>query len=586
MVGCADHNKSPGVQPENLTGQSMFMPKTMQFDGQRKSVLQASRLRIAVVLSMFVVGFFVLSARAVEVAVVSPAGKTVAAQSVNVEYPRRADILDRNGNLLATTLTTYSLYADPSQVWDVQEVKEDLMRVLPDLDRTELDRRLTAKSRFQWIRRNLTPRQKQAVFELGQPGLGFKTEERRIYPRGPLAAHALGYASIDNRGLAGAELAFNDDILAMGKRGRPVNLSIDIRAQMAMDEELRKAMVTYQAKAGIGVITNIQTGEVISLVSLPDFDPNTPPAIDADGMLNRAARGVYEMGSTFKIFTVAMGLEEGIVSLEDGYDATQPLRIGNRVIRDYHAENRYLTLEEIFTHSSNIGSARLALDAGPDMLEQFLMSLGLFDKAPIELVESARPLLPKKWNESTAASVSFGHAMSVSPLALSAAIGALMNDGMYVPLTLEKHSNQTKVKTKRVVSVDTSRALQHLMRANVVNGSGTKSDVPGYRVGGKTGSAEKSTASGYDRDRLLSSFAAVYPTDAPKYLVLVMLDEPQATKDTFGYATGGWTAAPVAGRVIARTASFLGVEHRRAPEHGAPDQQHVAWHTPALTGEQ
>ncbi len=550
--------------------------QALQFEGERKQVLQAARYRLIALLSIFMAGFFVLGLRAVEVAILSPHAPSASTYAA-AEVPRRADVLDRHGQLLATTLTTYSLFVDPSQVWDPRETREAILTVLPDLDVAKLDEALGGKGRFQWVARNLTPKQKQAIFELGQPSLDFKLEERRIYPRNTLAAHAMGYAGVDNKGLSGAELAFDQEILAGGESGQPFQLSLDVRVQNALDDELRQAMDKHQAKGAVGIISDITTGEILALTSLPDYDLNDPQSAEGAAQFNRAARGVYEMGSTFKIFTVAMGLDEGVVTLEDSYDATKPLKIGGRVIHDYHAENRQLTVEEIFTHSSNIGTAQLALDAGPKTLQKFLKQLGLFDAADVELVESARPLLPKKWNDSTAASVSFGHAMSVSPLALTAAINALMNTGRYVPLTLKKRGAHEDVQGRQVVSAETSHAMLQLMRANVVRGSGSKADVPGYRVGGKTGTAEKSGAGGYDRDRLLSSFAAVYPTDAPKYSVLVILDEPKGLPETYGYATGGWTAAPVVGRVIARTASFLGVERRFDVPEPAKAQSLAQW---------
>lgn len=533
----------------------------LKFDGLYKAQLQAGRIRIAALLSVFAAGFLILGVRAGDVALFSAdhARHGGGAETVNT---RRADIVDRQGELLAATLATYSLYVDPSQVWDPVETREALLTVFPDLDPARLEKALTAKSHFQWIRRNLTPKQKHQVFMLGQPGLGFMVEERRVYPRGRLAAHTLGYSGQDNKGLAGAELAFDRDILRDGGLGRPVEMSLDMRVQFALDDELRRTVEKHQAKAGIGIVSDVQTGEILGLVSLPDFDPNALSKAVPDEMMNRTASAVYEMGSTFKLFTVAMGLDEGIVTLESGYDATKPLKVAGRVIHDYHAENRFLTVGEIFTHSSNIGSARLALDAGPKATRDFMQRMGFFRPAPIELSESARPILPAKWDEGTTASVSFGHAISVSPLSLAAAAGALLNGGEYVPLTLRKRELGDDLKKRRVVTPETSRAMLQLMRLNVASGTGSKAEVPGYRVGGKTGTAEKTGVGGYDRKRLLSSFLAVFPTDTPKYLVTIIVDEPKPAPDTYGYATGGWVAAPAAGRVIARIGPILGIERR------------------------
>ncbi len=533
----------------------------VRFDGLRKLRLQAGRLRIAAVLSAFVAGYLVLGVRAADVALLT-ASRISIYDGEKTAPPRRADIVDRNGELLAATLATYTLTVNPREVWDPVETREALLSVFPDLEPKRLDRALTAKSRYQLIRRNLTPRQKQQVFALGQPGLAFQVEEKRVYPRGRLASHVLGYSGTDHAGLAGAELAFDRDILRDGGLGRPVELSIDMRVQFALDDELRRTMEKHQALAGIAIVSDVTTGEILGLVSLPDYDPNSFHLADADARMNRAATAVYEMGSTFKIFTVAMGLDEGIVTLESGYDATRPLKIAGRTIRDYHAENRYLTVQEIFTHSSNIGTARLALDAGPQAMRAFMQRIGFFRPAPIELAESARPILPAKWDDSTTASVSFGHGVSVSPLSLVAAVGAMMNNGQYVPLTLRKRQPGDRPATHKVLNPATSRALLQLMRTNVAFGTGSKAEVPGYRVGGKTGTAEKPGVGGYDRKRLLSSFVAVFPTDQPRYLVTVLIDEPKPAPDTYGYATGGWTAAPTVGRVIARIGPVLGVERR------------------------
>jgi cell division protein FtsI (penicillin-binding protein 3) len=533
----------------------------VRFDGVHKARLQAGRIRIAALLSSFAMGFLALGVRAADVALFS-ADRITLHKTTQATPVRRADIVDRNGELLAATLATYSLYVDPSDVWDPVETREALLTVFPDMDPKKIDKALTAKSHFQWLRRNLTPKQKQAVFALGQPGLDFMVEESRIYPRGHLAAHTLGYVGQDNVGQAGAELAFDRDILRDGGLGRPIELSLDMRVQFALDDELRRAMEKHQAKGAIGIVSDVTTGEILGMVSLPDYDPNTHQRWGADNLMNRTATAVYEMGSTFKIFTVAMGLDEGIVTLDSTYDASRPLNIGGRVIHDYHAENRTLTVQEIFTHSSNIGSARLAMDAGVNTTRDFMKRMGFFRPAPIELAESARPILPVKWDESTVASVSFGHAMSVSPLSLVAAVGGLMNGGRYVPLTLKKRDPGDTIKSERIVSAATSEALLQLMRANVTNGTGTKAEVPGYRVGGKTGTAEKTGVGGYDRSRLLSSFVAVFPTDKPRYLVTIIIDEPKASPDTYGFATGGWTAAPAVGRVIARIGPILGVERR------------------------
>jgi cell division protein FtsI (penicillin-binding protein 3) len=327
-------------------------------------------------------------------------------------------------------------------------------------------------------------------------------------------------------------------------------------------------MVAHQALGAVGVVTDVHTGEILGMVSLPDFDPNAPGRADPNRLVNRAAQSVFEMGSTFKIFTSAMALDSGVVNIRSTFDASTPLKIGDRAIHDYHAENRSMTVEDIFLHSSNIGTAKMALMAGADRLTRYFKTFGLMDPAQVELAESARPILPRTWNPDTVASASFGHAISVSPLAVAAATGAIMNGGTYVPLTIARLDAAARPAGRRVVSQDTSRAMLDLMRANVLKGSGGKAEAVGLRVGGKTGSAEKAIGGRYVRDKLVSSFAAVFPTDGrledPRYLVLIIFDEPKGSKETWGFATGGWNAAPAAGRVIDRIAPFLGVARTRA----------------------
>ena len=370
------------------------MSRLLRIESDETKALEAARSRLRIMGMSLGVGFLLLAGRAVDIAVMGPADAApIARQAVHAET--RGDLFDRTGQVLATTLQTHSLYADPSLVWDARETAEALATVLPDIDVDALTEELGGRGRFVWVQRNLTPRQRQAVFSLGLPGLGFRMEPRRVYPRGRLASHIVGYTDRDMAGLAGAERAFDSALLSGD--GRPVALSIDMSVQFHVDEVLRSTMADFEADAAVGVVMNVRTGEILSMVSLPDYDPNRPTDADASGRLNRAAQSVYEMGSTFKAFTVAMALENGTATLESGYDASNPLRIGGHTIHDYHAENRQLTLAEIFTHSSNIGSSLIALEAGAEAQRGFLGDLRLLERAPIELAESADPLLPRQW---------------------------------------------------------------------------------------------------------------------------------------------------------------------------------------------
>jgi cell division protein FtsI (penicillin-binding protein 3) len=531
------------------------MTRLLRLEDEEVSAIDAARGRLMMIGMALAIAFGGLAIRALDLAI---GGSVAVADASVVIDQRRGDLVDRNGQVLATTLETYSLYADPTQVWDASETATALSTVLPNLDVDDLRSDLSSRRRFVWIQRNLTPRQRQAVFALGLPGLDFRIEPRRVYPRGRLASHAVGYTDRDMDGLAGGERAFNA-ALSSGD-GRPVALSIDMGVQFHVDEVLRLTMAEYRADAAVGVVMDVRTGEVVSLVSLPDFDTNRPASARPEERLNRATQSVYEMGSTFKAFTVALALESGVASPGETFDARGSLQVGGHTINDFHAENRQLTLEEIFTHSSNIGSSLIAMEAGAEAQRDLLTRLRLLERSPIELVESAEPLLPRNWGPTETATISYGHGVAVSPLAVAAAFAAIANGGIYVQPTLQLVRPGETIAGERVIDEEIADTVLGMMRQVVENGTGRRAEAIGYRVAGKTGTAEKPGRGGYDRNRLISSFSAVFPYDDPQYVVLVMLDEPHGTAATFNYATGGWTAAPAAGEIISRIGPILGVE--------------------------
>ncbi len=531
------------------------MTRLLRLEDEEVSAIDAARGRLMMIGMALAIAFGGLAIRALDLAI---GGSVAVADASVVIDQRRGDLVDRNGQVLATTLETYSLYADPTQVWDANETATALSTVLPNLDVDDLRSDLSSRRRFVWIQRNLTPRQRQAVFALGLPGLDFRIEPRRVYPRGRLASHAVGYTDRDMDGLAGGERAFNA-ALSSGD-GRPVALSIDMGVQFHVDEVLRLTMAEYRADAAVGVVMDVRTGEVVSLVSLPDFDTNRPASARPEERLNRATQSVYEMGSTFKAFTVALALESGVASPGETFDARGSLQVGGHTINDFHAENRQLTLEEIFTHSSNIGSSLIAMEAGAEAQRDLLTRLRLLERSPIELVESAEPLLPRNWGPTETATISYGHGVAVSPLAVAAAFAAIANGGIYVQPTLQLVRPGETIAGERVIDEEIADTVLGMMRQVVENGTGRRAEAIGYRVAGKTGTAEKPGRGGYDRNRLISSFSAVFPYDDPQYVVLVMLDEPHGTAATFNYATGGWTAAPAAGEIISRIGPILGVE--------------------------
>ncbi|HEX6859868.1 MAG TPA: penicillin-binding protein 2 [Caulobacteraceae bacterium] len=535
-----------------------------------------TRIRIFLVLSVFALAFTVLAMGAVRSAVFSDAARGGAYGGPLAGA--RADLVDRNGELLALDLTHYGVYLDPTEVWDEPATRRALLTTIADLQPRRLEKALRAGRRT-YLVGGLTPEQRDAIHDLGLPGIYFEEEQRRVYPLGPLAAHLIGFTDSGGEGLAGVERALNDDIRGASVGHGQVPLSIDLRVQAALEDELQKAAATFTPKGAVGIVTNVHTGEILAMASYPDFDPNEPGEASDEARLNRAAASVFEMGSTFKAFTVAAGLDAGVATPSSTYDASRPFQLGYRTIHDYHGTNRVLTLVDVFIHSSNIGTAKLAESLGPARLSRYFAGLGLTRQTPIELKESARPLTPKVWDEDTVASTSFGHGMNVSPLALTAAYGAVLNGGVLVPLTIRKQPDGYQPKGERVLSEETTLTMLQIMRANVERGTGGKANAEGLSVGGKTGTGEKYDPAirGYSNTRQVSSFAAVFPTtgpvDAPRYFVLILMDEPHGAAESYGFSTGGWVAAPAAGRVIDRIAPFLGVS--RQPDQPLSIMQYV-----------
>jgi len=526
-------------------------------DGAWKQRLEKGRKRLALVIVCFAIGFTCLALRLTSLALFADGGKRAATPVVESGDVDRVTILDRSGQTLATDLRLASLYANPDDIWDADETTHRLVKLFPDLDPKLAKARLSSKKKFEWIKRDLSPRQQQKAFALGLPGLGFRAEAHRVYPAGRTLAHVLGFVDTENLGIAGVEKGLDGRIRNVG--AGPLGLSIDLSAQHAMRDELVGAVEHFHALGAAGIILDARTGEVLTLVSLPDFDPNDPPSPKSAALFNRVTKGVYEMGSTMKTVTTAMALDSGKVRLSDSFDATKPMRVGRYVINDYHPENKWLSVTEIFLHSSNIGSARMALDVGTDIQRAFLGRLGLTKPPKFELPEVGSPLLPQPWHDLETMTVAFGHGIAVSPLQVAVATAALVNGGRQVEATLLKPAAGQRSMGEAVVSPDTSRIMRELLRKVVTEGTGKLADVPGYAVGGKTGTAEKAVAHGYAQHALISSFLAVFPTSRPRYVVLVLLDEPKATAETYGFATAGYTAAPTAAKIIERIAPILGV---------------------------
>lgn len=510
-----------------------------------------TRVRIALMLIVFSVLFIGLVGGAGHAALLS--GDPGAGGWRAGPVLARGDLTDRNGNLLAANIRHYGLYIEPAEVWDREAALEAMSAALPRLSRDRLRAALYGDRRVV-VMNGLTPPERATLHGLALGGVYFEAENARVYPLGGSASHVIGFAG--ERGVTGAELAFDREIRRAGATGESVPLSIDLRVQAALENELYAAAAEMGARGAVGVVTNIQTGEVLAMASYPNFDPNRRGET-GDAELNRVTSAHYEMGSVFKAFTVAAGLDTGQADMTTTFDASDPLRIGSRTIRDFHAQNRVMTLEEVFIHSSNIGTSRLAIEMGGDTMRRYFQDMGLLDAAPMELHESAAPRRPVNWSDTTLASLSFGYGIMVTPAQAAAAMGSLLNGGRYVPLTL-RPADGPHPGLRRVISEDTSRDMLALMRANVVRGSGSRADAPGLRVGGKTGSANKVVGGRYDPAVAIGTFAAVFPTDgpldAPRYMVFILMDEPQGFP-----RTGGFVAAPVAGRVIDRIADFVNV---------------------------
>lgn len=539
-----------------------------------------SKGRVALVMAVFALVYCVIAVRLVLFAIAPDPNAGRRQGGGEATATARPDMVDRNGVILATDVKTPSLFAEPRRIIDVDEAVEMLTAVLPDLDIPEVRSRLDSNRGFAWLRREITPTQRQQIHRLGIPGIGFLRENKRAYPSGAIVSHLIGHVNVDNQGIAGLERWLDRNGLAdlhragfaADRQQKPVDLSVDLRVQHALRNELLAARDKFKAIAAAGLVIDVRTGEILALVSVPDYDPNNPAEANDPTRINRLTTGVFEMGSTFKALTIAMALDSGKVSLNSTFDARGSLRYGRFSIKDYRGQNRVLSVPEIFTYSSNIGTARIALSLGVDHHQSFLRKLGQLDRLRTELPESAEPLVPKRWGELNTVTIAFGHGLSVAPLQAVMGIGALVNGGKLIPPTFLKRSEEEAAQlAKQVIKPETSLRMRYLMRLNAEKGSARRADVPGYYVGGKTGTSEKVVNGRYAHGRVLTSFTAILPSDEPRYQVLIMLDEPKGLPETHGFATSGWNAVPTAGKVIARIAPLLGLEPR--PDLPPAEQQ-------------
>ncbi len=539
--------------------------------------LDKSSARLGLMAVAFVGIYGVIGGRLLQLGLRPEEQETVRSTTRSAISIARPDIMDRNGEMMAADIRTVSIFAEPHKIVDRDEAAELINAVFPDMTGRELrdklsPRRGNAKTKFAWIKREVTPAQWAQVHRLGIPGIGAIPENKRVYPNGNVAAHVLGYADIDNVGIAGIEKwidsqGLNDlkgaGFAAEAQDLRPVQLSIDLRVTHAMRDEMLKAVNRYKAKAGAAALMDVNTGEIIAHVSLPDYDPNQPALAQNEKNINRLQVGVFEMGSTFKALTTAMALDSGKYTVNSSFDARQPLRYGKFKIGDFHGKGRVLTVPEVFVYSSNIGTARMALGVGVEGHKAFLRKMGQLDRMMTELPESSMPIVPKNWGELNTMTISFGHGLAVAPLQALTATAALVNGGLLVPPTyIKRNAEEARLVAKRVIKPETSEAMRYVMRLNAEKGSAARANIPGYYVGGKTGTSEKVVKGRYSKEKVLTSFMAVMPADKPRYLLLTMLDEPEAVAETKGQRTSGWNAAPTSGFIIERIAPMLDMTPR------------------------
>jgi cell division protein FtsI (penicillin-binding protein 3) len=571
------HARARGENPDSIQRENA----RLRNEASRDRARSRAEFRLLLLGVCFGLAFLTIGLRMGMLSSSVPAEPQSAASGAEV-VAGRAEIVDRNGRILATNMTTNALYAHPKIMVDPGRVATELAAIFPELDATDLARRFTDGRSFVWIRRILSPEQLQRVHDIGDPGLLFGPREMRLYPNGRLAAHVLGGSSFGAEGVASAELigiagiekAMNARLSDPAQASTPLTLSLDLTIQATVAEVLQAGMTMMNAKGAAGIVMDVHTGEILAMVSLPDFDPNDRPnplvkgdAADSP-LFNRAVQGVYELGSTFKIFAVAQAMELGLVNPDTMVDANSPMRWGKHLIKEFKDKNYgpLLSVRDVIIKSSNVGTAHIALMIGPERQKAFLRSLGFFEPTKVELVEApgAKPLIPPKWPEIVTITTSYGHGMSASLTHLAAAYGAIANGGVMVTPTLVKRGGP--VTGTRVMSEDVARASLGMLRGVVTDGTASLGDVPGYQVAGKTGTADKpKRTGGYYNDKVINTFASVFPASDPKYVVMVMLDEPVETSGSEPRRTAGWTSVPVAAEVIRRIAPLLGLRPEVEP---------------------
>ena len=542
-------------------------------DLKRRAALERTRARLVFAAAGFAMLFAALALKLADATIIEPKLPKLAETRLRPPAPpadgqeaardpalhaQRAMITDRNGEIMAISLPTAGLYANPREMLDTAEAAHKLKLALPRLDEAMVAQRLASEKQFVYLARQITPHEQLQINALGIPGISFEPTERRRYPLGRVAAQVLGGVDVDGHGVAGVERFFEQ---RLHDEAEPLRLSLDVRVQAVVCDELSKAMEEFGAIGACGIVMDVRSGEVLALASLPDYDANLFGHTVPDDRFNRCVTGMYEPGSTFKLQTASMALDNNVVNLWNGFDASSPIRIGRFTINDFEGKHRWLYVPEILAYSSNIGAARMAEACGPTLQRAWMEKMGMLKRLPVELPETGQPLSPPaaNWKEIATLTIAFGHGIAVSPLHVVAGTAAVANGGVYMRPTVLAMDPDTRREGTRVMQQSTSDTMRRLMRLVVTDGFGKNAEVPGYFVGGKTGTAEKISHKGYNRNARVSAFMGVFPMNAPRYAVYMMLDEPHATKATYGYATAGWVSAPAAGRVVGRIGPMLGL---------------------------
>lgn len=518
--------------------------------------------RLVVIISFFFMAFFALASRLLHLVIIDN-DENIHLTAVESFFKPRKEIVDRNGELLAVNLSTASLYAKPKYIFEPDEVAKKLKTIFPNLDVSELKKNFKSKKKFLWIKRNISPQEQYAVNNLGVPGLNFEKGQKRVYLHGNILSHVLGYVDVDGNGIAGAEKYFNNFLLQDNKESKEgeknLQLSIDIRVQTVLHDVLMQAMAQYKADGISGVVMDANNGEIYAMVSLPDFNPNFINFDNKESLFNRATLGIFELGSIFKAATMAMALDCNAVSLNDVYYVGEPIKASRFKIHDYKKVRDWMTVPEIFMYSSNIGTARISLEVGTELQKKYLKRFGLFDKLSVEVPEKGLPMYPldRSWNQISTMTISYGHGIAISPLHFTQLFAALVNGGYLYPATILKNKNENLPQIEQVISNSASEKMRRLLRLVVEKGTGKKANVPGYFVGGKTGSADKSVKGGYSTNSKISSFVSAFPMHDPKFVVLVMLDAPKSAAKYL--TTGGRAVAPITYDIISRIGPMLKV---------------------------